>query len=270
MICMLIKKKTESISFWARLWRRLFFPAVAIEEQERDGVVLRVIFCNPYRRIHWGKIAGVVGDDDIFVAATGLEPPEWCGLTIFDHSSTDKALARRAALDVLKAARPDPKACKILLYDRRGRFLELAERLSELCNEMMVVTNELERYGELEDEILARTGKPILLSNEMPDNRYRVIVAPAGFDRVVRTDPGTIVFMCGEQNHPQNGVVYYRYFPDIPEAWRTLCPEGVDYELFCAALYTVGQEAHLFDAPPVGYRRRICVDSFEKVREMLC
>jgi len=269
MLTLLIYTPPKRSSFWKRLHHRLFWPPLTVEKKEIDGVELRYIFCNPFRRIHWKKVTAVCGGAAEILLPEGLEAPPYTHLKVFEGTSENHIEAARAALSVLKAAAPDPRRSKILLYDREGRFGELAAELSKLCNEMMVVTDRGDEYEALGDELLADTGKPLRVSEEMPDTRYGLLVAPGGFDRVVATDPGTIVFASGEKNLPLSGVVYYRYQPDLPEEWKKYCPGGISWERFGAALFAAGRREGKFDFPIKGYRQRICTDTAERVVERI-
>ena len=269
MLTLLIYNPPEQIFFWKRLHHRLFWPSLVMEKREIDGVDVRYIFCNPFRRIHWKKVAAACGGETEILLPEGIEPPSHTALKAFSETSENHAEESQAALKILKTAAPNPRRSKILLYDREGRFSELVAGLSELCNEMMVVTDHEDEYEELEDELFAYTGKPIRISKEMPDTHYGLLVAPCGFDRVVATEPGTIVFTSGEENLPLSGVVYYRYQPDLPEEWKKFCPDGISWERFGAALLAAGRREGRFDVPIKGYRQRICTDTAERVVERI-
>ncbi len=268
MLCLLVKSPPESLSFFKRLRRRLFGRAVTVEDVTKEGLVLRYIFINPYRRPHWGKIAAAA-EDEVLLTPPGLIPPEEYEISCHTPEAAQRRLAARAAADALRAANINPASLKILLYDRRARFLPLADELCALCNDLRVVTFEWERYNEWADEVLARTGQPVLLSEEMPETPCRIIAAPAGFDRIIRTAPGTVTFTRGTENLPQNGVVYHQYVPEIPDEWMALCPNGIDPAAFGEALCAEGESLGLFDAPPRLYRQRICMDTPERVASLL-
>lgn len=143
---------------------------------------------------------------------------------------------------------------KICLCDPFARFYELAEKLTDYCTEITVITRMQHFYNNRAESIKDK-GKLIICESLADIPECDIIIHP---ETVSTPLPRCQIIFSAYEPLTDDNRILYRYNADIPEEYRPLIPPGTDPQYFLCALYSLERRKQLAKIIPSSAQTKEC------------
>lgn len=134
--------------------------------------VLDVKICN---NIDWDRVIENTGKcSKRLILNNNIEIPEDKGIGIFKSNILYNKVFQNTILQILENNRPKKDLYHIAVYDKNADFTDFALRLSKYSSKLTVVTENKEKYMNLCDDILEKTGLCISLLSDFDNAKIKI------------------------------------------------------------------------------------------------
>ena len=190
-------------------------------------------------------------DKDKLLCGEDIIFPKSSGFARFDSLDFRIRLCTNMALAVLKNCKY-PDKLNVGIFDESGESADILFHVLNICNNVRVVTqNEESYYFEL-DRALNELGATAMVTknaDDLSDCDFVIICGNIERQLPLRQDALVLASACPKQK--QNGILYYKYYPKVPNVFESVKPKGLDGEYFCSALYTLEHQYQLGSIVPL-------------------
>ena len=206
-----------------------------------EGVQIRYLdlVCRS-RKINWhrvGRIAVKTGEGVVY--SSKIPVGEGAGFVPFEPYEFRQRLCSNMAIEVLSIMGEVPSRLRIGIYDPAGDFTDLAPFLLRYTDNLCVVTENFRIYSDLSKSIINETGAVLRVNRRVSAlSSCGFIISPGVIrERFTPLSKAVVLTSCKPMVYLPCSV-YSRYSLRLPKEFQSLCPDGVDSEVFCGALYS--------------------------------
>ena len=174
------------------------------------------------------------------MCASKIPVGEDAGFVPFEPFGLRQRLCSNMAIEVLGIMEEVPCRLRIGIYDPAGDFTDLAPFLLRYTDNLCVVTKNHRIYSDLSRTLINETGAVLRVSRSVSAlANCGLIISPAVIgERFTPLSSAVVLTSCRPKVHLPCSV-YFKYSLRLPKAFQSLCPDGVDSEVFCGALYSL-------------------------------
>lgn len=180
----------------ARIWRNIMPPPVTARICRTDVALYVRISCERFKdRIDWRMIcAHTLDAAGRILLPIGVSCPQGVELRKFVPHQFLRRMRENFAMETLLNMSDPPCARRIALYGQEAELCELLPKLIPLAGEIIIITRRDYAIREQAQEIMNRTGMPIILTDSMEVKNCHILLAPSGGTGVLKTeDVGAII-----------------------------------------------------------------------------
>lgn len=243
-------------SFLKKLFNKVRGDRIVTQINNVGGVALRdITYIKRKGKINFEKLSSALGETRSILCNEGVVLPE--GFSRFENREFKSLLSINLGVYVLNELKKAGEDLHVVFYDPEGLYGEHLSRLSRVNNSLTVVTNKVEQYSEISENILNDSGAVVSVT----DNRLRLmdcrlVIAPEGVREPLTTLGNTVILSGEKPALTLSGVCYYEYSLRTPNSFAALKPARFSAEYFSGALYSLARQYELGSIIPTS-----CSDS---------
>lgn len=223
-----------------------------VQVKRARGVYLKHITYISYSgKIKTERINEIVGAQrNHLLCLPSLKFPENSGYKRFYLPEFSARLCTNMALYVLSRC-VNPTRLKIGVYDPNACECDFLHSLMEYVSDVVVVTEEAEKYRAVVDEIMDEQGASAMVTKQTDELcNCNMIIAPYAITEKLPISNEALVLTGEAPKEQTSGLVYYKYYFKMPNGFDRIKPSELDEEYFCSALYTLGRQYQLGSIVP--------------------
>lgn len=172
------------------------------------------------------RIAGNLRHSLIFPSDSDFEGKE--KIESYEPSALRERLLFEFAVKGISEAGFVPSRCSVCIEDNSGIYVNSLHRLLPLAAKIQVVCSDASIYKEESERLFCEYGCSVVLSDSF-DSFSRQC------DVVIAYNGDEMPFLFGKYVFSKS--IYSRIRIDLPKGYASLCPEGIDKEVFASVLY---------------------------------
>ncbi len=178
-----------------RLWYELRNPAVSAWLRPVENVHYMRITCEKRKeRIDWRLISSYSLDcSERILIPKGVEPPTDCGVRRLIPHEFRRRILENLAMDILVCSEKKPELRRVAVYGQDTEVNALLPRLIKLAGEVRVITRRAYAVMDTVEELRAKNGAAIGITDRFDACGFDLLLAPAGGAPVFEVSPDTIV-----------------------------------------------------------------------------
>lgn len=223
-----------------RIFSLLRRNRIRVEHRYCDAVAVKsIVYERRRERMSWTAIDRFLKDRRTqLLCPPELTLPAGSGLKRFVSGELNRRLCENAALWLLRELRGERPS--VVLVDSTGDRAQLCACLLDYTDRVRVITDSPRVYLNEADRLLEEKGAALRVSSGSARiTDAQIIIAPDRLTRPLGCDPGALIFSGEAPAHPQPAPVIDEYLIDLPEKYRSLCPDYLEPMYFASALYTL-------------------------------
>lgn len=227
--------------FMQRLWHELRNPAVSAYMRPAGNTHYMHIICEKRReRIDWRLISSYSLDcSERVLMPKGTEPPAECGIRRLIPYEFRRRMMENLAADILVCSSKRPELRRVAVYGQDTEVNALLPRLTALAGEVRVITRRAHAVMDTVEELRAKNGAAIGVSEQFDACGFDMLLAPAGGAPVFDLSPDTVVI---SPDRPSKAVnLWIRdTVPTLPPCLEDVYSDVYDLAEFVGGFYEAG------------------------------
>lgn len=203
--------------------------------------IKRVSYICRTGRINYKKLDKVVGTQrNRLICSEKVKLDANFGYKRFENSEYRRRLCTNLAIKLLEIT--DDNELSVGIVDMDASATLLPKYLLKFLSSITVVTDRLDVYTEVAQQVLGDIGAPIVVTKSKDVLRNcDLVIAPYGIDSSYAIKSGAVVLTDTEDKNLDDCILVYDYSINLSDSLVDVCPKCVDYTYFAAALYTMGR-----------------------------
>lgn len=218
-----------------------------VKEVESEGIISRdITYKKRDEKINWKKISDIIKKDSNYVLCDKkIRIPAIFGIQRFSSNKLYRRFCQNAALHVIENMEVNKKELKVTVYDPRGAYLELVEKLLCHLDQLQIVSNNIDYYEAVREKLIEEYKVNILLNdNILSVSDSNIVIAPDKIRVNLNLSEDAIVFTAEPSSIDLNCNVIDKYKVNMPIKYKILVPDYIEDEYFLSYLYS---EYRLYD-----------------------
>jgi len=222
----------------SRLWYELRKPAVSACLRPVENVHYMHITCEKRKeRIDWRLISSYSLDcSERILIPKGIEPPADCDMRRLIPHEFQRRMIENLAMDILVCSEKKPELRRVAVYGQDTEVNALLPRLIKLAGEVRVITRRACAVMDTVEELRAKNGAAIGVTDSFDACGFDMLVAPAGGASVFELSSDTIVL---SPDRPQRATNLWikDAIPAMPPCLENIYSEVYDLTEFIGGFY---------------------------------
>lgn len=240
MITILSIEKKERITLFDKIKNFIYVSHPEVSALEYRGTtIVNIKFEQVGKKIPWKKIAKIAGDNkNKILCSENIIFPQDLDFKRFNSSSFMKKLCENAVFSILKIARLPQSKLKICLYDPRGIYVNILEKLLPFSSHINVMTDNFDFYSIVSEKLMDNYGASLIIRSLKSKADCDILVSPDKITDNINTNSSTLIFTSDKPCVSLKGITFFLYtLPIDPEYNRIFFSYNIDYEYFLSAVY---------------------------------
>lgn len=240
------------------LWRRLTTPSVSAWLRPAGNAHYMKICCEIRRKgIDWRMINAYSLDvSERMLLPSGIEPPADCGIRRYIPFAFRRRMLENLAVQILVCSEKQPELRRVAVYGHDPEVISLLPRLTALAGEIRVITRRVHAFSDTAQELYAKTGTPISVTEVFDAEGFDMLLSTAGGAGMFRLSESTVV-LSPDRPSAACSLWIEKARPTMPTVLEDIYDERYDLEEFIGAFCEIAEICKPQQIPPTaGYSER--------------
>lgn len=191
------------------------------------------------KNINWKKIDKIVlAQRNHLLCSKDVILNESMGYKRFDDSEYKERLCTN--LGITLTSEISQKNISVGIIDKKGMFSSLVECILKYTDNVVVVTDNIDFYTQVAENLIEETGAPLRLSQSQKSLcECKLIIAPSKVTSFEGISSKSLLLTAHIPQVDLPCAYVYDYAIDFPKPLLPLCPTGLDKTYFASALYSL-------------------------------
>lgn len=233
-----------------RLWHELRNPSVSAFLRPAGNTHYMHISCEKRReKLDWRLIGSYSLDrSERVLMPKGTEPPEECGVRRLIPYEFRRRMMENLAADILVCSAKRPELRRVAVYGQETEVNAFLPRLTALAGEVRVITRRPHAVMDTVEQLRAKSGAAIGVSDCFDACGFDMLLAPAGGAPVFELSPDTVV-IAPDRPSKAAQLWIWEAVPTMPSCLEELYSEVYDITEFVGGFYEAGGMQELGRTP---------------------
>lgn len=243
MITILTIERREASGAVSKILSKISLNSLKVTRNSVNKVQLRQLhYICRRKKVNWHRISKVLGESRENLVYSGKEEIDAnSGISLFAPYELRERLCGNMALEVLDIMKEVPKNLRIGIYDPKGDFSDLCECVLKFTSNFTVVTRNKVLYTEQAQRLLEENGAVLRVCSKVSAlATCGLIIAPVTVTEPFMPMTKAVMLTCAKPAVSLRCRVYYKYSFSLQKEFESMRPEGLQTEIFGAALYSLG------------------------------
>lgn len=253
MLTALTIENIKTDKWYKKLFYNIRGNSLYVNIRSARGIVVRDIrYINRNGTVDWYELDREIGAQrNHLLCGENIIFPKNMGFKRFENTQFKIQLACNLGVYVLGKIKSGFPDIKVGVYDKNGDCSGIIREIVNYCDNIFVVTDNIEKYKEAEEKLLSETGAGICVSkNRGALYDCPLIIAPGRIEESLPVSGGAIVLTAFPPTVCVAGLVYFDYCFRMPNMFDRIKPESLRTDYFAGALFTKGRQYELGSIVP--------------------